>query len=285
MDLPVESILTPRYFDEALVFLADDPELLPVAGGTDVVVQIRAGRFGARRLMDISMVTPNAISVSRETLAIGAGATMDTIARSEAVHRFCPGLAAAAAKVGAWPIQCRATIGGNLGNASPAADTAPPLLAADASIVAASSRGERTIPIADLFTGPGTTVLSADELIRQVLIPPPAPRSVGRFAKLGWRREQIISVVSIATQISRDDEGVVRKAAIALGSVAPRPTRAPGAEGSITGRRLDASTIADAVKAVQADIAPIDDVRSPAWYRRVAAAVLLQRLLQESNDG
>ncbi len=235
--------------------------------------------------MDISMITPNAISVAQETLTIGAGATMDTIARSEAVQRFCPGLAAAADKVGAWPIQCRATIGGNLGNASPAADTAPPLLAADASIVAASSRGERTIPVGEFFTGPGTTVLSDDELIRQVLIPAPGKGSVSLFVKLGWRREQIISVVSLATRITLDEDGTVHDVAIALGSVAPRPIRAPEAELVIKGQSLDETVVNAAAKAVQADIAPIDDVRAPAWYRRVAASVLLQRLLRESANG
>ncbi|MCD4749322.1 MAG: xanthine dehydrogenase family protein subunit M [Thermoanaerobaculales bacterium] len=284
MDLAVKSILRPKFFEDALTYLADDPSIVPVAGGTDLVVQLRAGHRKAKRLLDISAVTSKAISVTGETLEIGAGATMDTIAQSEAVRCFCPGLSEAAAQVGAWPIQCRATLGGNLANASPAADTVPPLLASGATVITASTRGERRIPICKFFTGPGQTVIKDRELIRAIEIPYPPPNTVSLFKKLGWRREQVISVVSLAIQLTFDSEKRVSRAAVALGSVAPTPIRAPSSENFLTGQILTPETRLAASSAVQGDISPIDDVRSPAWYRRLAAKVLLSRLLERAAN-
>ncbi len=282
MDLPVKSIYRPLTFDEAVMALSEDPAMLPIAGGTDLAVQLRAGKYAGRRLLDLSGVLSRSISVSGEFLDIGAGATMDDIADSDAVLSVCPALCEAARKVGAWPIQCRATLGGNLANASPAADTAPPLLVAHAVIVAASVTGQRHIEAGEFFAGPGETTLKPGELIRSIRLPVTDPPSFSRFTKLGWQREQIISVVSLSTSLHLNDQGVVTRAAVALGAVAATPKRAPTVEAALVGHALDSSAIARAVEAVQDDMTPIDDVRAPAWYRRVAAATLLERILQEA---
>ncbi len=209
---------------------------------------------------------------------------MDEIADSDAIRSVCPALCEAARKVGAWPIQCRATLGGNLANASPAADTAPPLLVADALIVAAGKDGPRNIEAEDFFAGPGQNTLESGELIHSVLLPITDPPSFSRFTKLGWQREQIISVVSLSVSLHLNDQGLVTRAAVALGAVAATPKRAPTAEAVLVGHSLEPAAISRAVEAIQDDITPIDDVRAPAWYRRVAAATLLERMLEEAAD-
>lgn len=285
MDLPVDSVSRPSSFDEAVATFAEEPTMLPIAGGTDVTVQLRAGRHAGRRLLDVSGVIPSSISRDAQFLEIGAGATMDDIARSDAVRAVCPALCEAAQKVGAWPVQCRATLGGNLANASPAADTAPPLLVAGAVIVAAGAERRRDIQAEDFFTGPGETTLRPGELIRSIRLPLADRASFSRFTKLGRQREQIISVVSLAISLHLNDQALVTQAAVALGAVAPTPKRAPTVEAILVGHSLDPSTTDRAVQAVQDDIAPIDDVRAPAWYRRVGAAILLERMLEEAAEG
>ena len=285
MDLAVERVLHPASLDEAVRWLAANPGARAIAGGTDLVVQLRAGRRRAPTLVDLGRLGLGGIRERDGGLEIGAATTMDTIAADARVRALCPALATAAGLVGAWPIQCRATLGGNLANASPAADTAPPLLVADARLRLASPRGERELPVGELFVGPGTTALTADELIVAVLVPAwrPAGRCLDRFVKVGPRREQIISVVSLAARIAVVD-GAVAEARLALGSVAPRPVRAGATERLLAGRRVTAVLRREAAAAVQQDAAPIDDVRAPAWYRRVAVAVLLDRVLAEVAD-
>lgn len=283
MDLAVGRVLRPASLAEALRWLTTDPSARPIAGGTDLVVQMRSGRRRIETLVDLGGLALAGIRERDGGIEIGAGTTMDTIAGDTSVRAVCPALAEAAQLVGAWPIQCRATLGGNLANASPAADTAPPLLVADARVVLASSRGQRELPVAELFVGPGATALAADELILAVFVPAwkrPLGRSVDRFVKVGPRREQIISVVSLAARIAVTD-GIVAEARLALGSVAPCPVRARATERLLTGRKISSELRRRAAETIQEDIAPIDDVRAPATYRRLAVAVLLDRALAE----
>lgn len=283
MDLPVTELLRPRDLEEALALLAARPEARPLAGGTDLVVQLRAGRRAERVLVDLSRVGLAGIRETGSGLEIGAGATMDEIARDPHLARWAPALARAAGWVGAWPIQCRATLGGNLANASPAADTAPPLLVAGARVrLRSATGGERDLPIEELFTGPGRTALAPGELIVAVLLPEPlGAGGAERFAKLGPRREQVISVVSLAVRVVDRAGGRLRGVRIALGAVAPTPVRARRAEAVLEGSRPDAGALAAASEALALDIAPIDDLRAPATYRRHAAAVLLRRAVVE----
>jgi len=230
VNIPIERVLRPQGLAEALRMLGDNPGAVPIAGGTDLMVQLRDGRRAADVLLDLSSVDLIWVREDGDHLIIGAGTSMDRIARSDLARVLCPGLAEAAAQVGAWPIQCRATLGGNLANASPAADTAPPLLAASASVLLVSAGGERTLPVDELFLGPGRSALQPGELIHSVRVPAllaePGCRVVERFRKVGPRREQVISVVSVALRAHVRAGGEVERIRLAVGSAAPTPVRA-----------------------------------------------------------
>jgi len=285
MDLALESVVRPQTLDQALAVLKGVAGARVIAGGTDLVVQLRDGRRVADVLVDVSALPLAGITECRDGLDIGALTTMDEIARSEVVAAHWPALAVAAAQVGAWPIQCRATLGGNLANASPAADTAPALLVEGAVVRLRSSDGAREVPVDTFFVAPGRSAVRGGELITSVFVPQPrAPaegRIVERFVKVGPRREQIISMVSLAGQAVVAADGRVERVRLALGSVAPTPVRARRAEGALTGHVIDESVRRKTLVAAQADIAPIDDVRAPARYRRLAIATLLDRFLTE----
>lgn len=287
MDVPVSEVIRPATVAEALAALAAREDARPIAGGTDLMVQLRDGRRLAGCLVDLGRLGLAGILRDGEAIEVGAGTTMDEIAANADIQRCFPALARAARQVGAWPIQCRATLGGNLANGSPAADTAPALLVAEAIVTVISMSGIRRLPIAEFFLGPGRTALAHGDLVTSVRLPlgelPPGDRLVERFVKVGPRREQVISVVSLAGRAVIRPDGALAMVRLALGSVAPTPVRAPTAERALAGRRPDAAARRDAARAVQHDIAPIDDVRAPARYRRIAAAVLLDRFLQEAG--
>jgi CO/xanthine dehydrogenase FAD-binding subunit len=285
MDVPISEVMRPATMAEALAILAERPEARPLAGGTDLLVQLRDGRRRTDTLVDLGRIGFDRINESDGVLEIGAAARMDTIAEHPRIRHAFPALATAAGKVGAWPIQCRATLGGNLANASPAADTAPALLVADADLLLVASTGSRLVPLDGFFLGPGKTVLAPGELIAAVRLIIPrslaGSRRIERFVKVGPRREQIISVVSFAGCAVVDDDLIVTELRLAFGSVAPTPLRARQVEGIVLGRRSTPETRREALVALGEDLAPIDDVRAPASYRRIAAAVLLDRFLAE----
>jgi CO/xanthine dehydrogenase FAD-binding subunit len=286
VDVPVREVVRPSSLPEALAVLAERADARPIAGGTDLMVQLRDGRKRAAALVDLDRLGLDLVRESDAELEIGAATRMDRIAAEPRIRSIFPALAAAAAQVGAWPIQCRATLGGNLANASPAADTAPALLVEGAILKVASSGGARQIAIEEFFLAPGRSALAPGELILSVLLPfretDAGGRVVERFAKLGPRREQIISVVSLAGRVVVRDDGTFSEVRLALGSVAPTPVRARHAERALTGRAPAPEVRREAAGALQEDIAPIDDVRAPATYRRLAAAVLLDRFLEEA---
>ena len=286
MDVPVQQVIRPTTVAEALAALAERPGARPIAGGTDLMVQLRDGRTRASCVVDLGGLGLAGIRQIDDGLEISAATSMDSIAAHGGVRHHFPALAAAAGMVGAWPIQCRATLGGNLANASPAADTAPALIVAGALLTVVSTAGTRRIPVEEFFVGPGRSALTPGELLLSVFVPlagiRPGCRLVERFVKAGPRREQVISVVSLAGRAVVRADGEIETVRIALGSVAPTPVRARRAEAALTGRRPDAVARREAVQALQLDIAPIDDVRAPASYRRIAAAVLLDRFLQEA---
>jgi CO/xanthine dehydrogenase FAD-binding subunit len=281
--------MRPRSVAEALAVLAERSGTVPIAGGTDLLVQLRDGRKRAAALVDLDRLGLAGVRETDEGIEVGAGTHMDVIAADPRIRQLHPALAEAAAQVGAWPIQCRATLGGNLANASPAADTAPPLMIAGARLVLASSAGTRHAPIEEFFLAPGRSALAPDELILSVVLPSPqhqtGVRAVERFVKVGPRREQIISVASLAGRALVAASGTLLEVRLALGSVAPTPVRARRTERLLAGRRPDAELRHEAVRVLQEDIAPIDDVRAPAAYRRIACAVLLDRFLEETARG
>ena len=289
MDVPVREVMRPGSLAEALAVLAERPDSVPIAGGTDLMVQLRDGRKRAATLVDLGRLGLAEVRETDGGIEIGAATPMDRIAEDTRIRRAHPALAEAAAQVGAWPIQCRATLGGNLANASPAADTAPALMVAGASLTLVSREDTRKVPVDEFFLAPGRSALAHGELILSILLPPssqqPGLRAFERFVKVGPRREQIISMVSLAGRALVTGDGTISDVRLALGSVAPTPVRARRTERLLTGRRPDAELRREAARVLQDDIAPIDDVRAPAGYRRIACAVLLARFLEEAAHG
>jgi xanthine dehydrogenase FAD-binding subunit len=289
VNVPVREVMRPGSLAEALAVLARRPEAVPIAGGTDLLVQLRDGRRRATTLVDLDRLGLAGVRESDEGIEIGAATPMDRIAANPRIRRLHPALAEAAAQIGAWPIQCRATLGGNLANASPAADTAPALLVEGALLTLASSAGPRKVPVEEFFLAPGRSALAPGELILAVLLPSwrqdPGVRVLERFVKVGPRREQIISMASLAGRVLVAGDGTFSEVRLALGSVAPTPVRARRTERVLTGRRPDAELRREAARVLQDDIVPIDDVRAPARYRRIACAVLLDRFLEEAACG
>jgi CO/xanthine dehydrogenase FAD-binding subunit len=223
------------------------------------------------------------IALEGGSIVLGALTTYTEIRRSAICREHVPALVEAAATIGAAQIQNRGTIGGNIANASPAGDTLPVLLAADAQIVVVSVRGERTVPSEAFWTGYRKTALEPDELVLRVVIPLAAGREI-RFRKVGTRRAQAISKVVMALAWREHGRAAgwsdVR---LALGSVAATPIRAAATEAVLEGSRPTPETADRAVETLAAEIDPIDDVRSTADYRRTVAARVLHRLIRDAG--
>lgn len=277
---PVQS---PTTLADAYALLASGNGWQPIAGGTDLMVQI-TGELAPppARVLDIWHIAQlRGIDLDDGALVIGALTTYTDVRRSALCQDRLPALVQAAATIGAAQIQNRGTIGGNIINASPAGDTLPILLAADAELVLGSSAGERSVPATEFFPAYRSTARRPDELLLRVRIPLPAGRQV-RFRKIGTRRAQAISKVVIALAW-REDGGVWRDVRLALGSVAATPIRARETERVLEGAAPRQTTADHAAETLAGEIAPIDDVRSTADYRRAVAARVLHRLLRDEG--
>ena len=275
-------VVTPVSLDQALRSLAKGGYRV-LAGGTDVLVQLRDGILQDKKLLNISQLEElKYIRADAASLHIGALTTFSRIAESAAVRKFAPMLAQAAAKVGSVQITNKATIGGNLGNASPSGDSLPPLYALDAGLVLASAGGRREVPVKDFMKGYKQLDLRKDELITEVRVRKMGRDEDGVFLKHSLRFGEAISVVSACIWVRR---GKRRRefsdARIALGAVAPTIVRALGSEAIVKGGVLDESRIEAASKAVTESISPITDVRGSLEYRRDMAVHLAKIGLEE----
>ena len=289
--MPIEPPVTsPRDLAGAYAALAtgtgEDP-VRPIAGGTDLMVAL-TGELGTppASLVDLWAIDAlRGIANDGGSISLGALTTYTDIRRSAVCREHVPALVEAAATIGAAQIQNRGTLGGNIANASPAGDTLPVLLAADAVIVAGSERGEREIPAAAFWTGYRQTALRHDELILRIRIPLVADRDM-RFRKVGTRRAQSISkvVMSVAWRVTGDARpGPWYDVRVALGSVAATPIRATATEAALDGRPPIPETADRAAEILAGELAPIDDVRSTAEYRRIVAARVLHRIVRDAG--
>jgi xanthine dehydrogenase small subunit len=278
---------SPTRLEAAYALLADraGPAWRPVAGGTDLMVQV-TGEIGEppERVLDIwGLDELRGISVETDALVLGALTTYTEIRQSPVVAEFLPAMVQAAGTIGAAQIQNRGTIGGNVVNASPAGDTLPVLLACGAQMVLGSVGGERTVDADDFWPAYRTTARRDDELLIRVRIPLERDRQV-RFQKVGTRRAQAISKVVMALAWRAPGAGDpwtgVR---LALGSVAATTVRAPSTEAALEGARPTRETADAAAAALVAEIVPIDDVRSTADYRRTVAGRVLHRLIRDAG--
>lgn len=277
---PIES---PESLAHAYDLLSSGDAWRPIAGGTDLMVQI-TGELAPppERVLDLWRLDElRGISRESDALVLGALTTYTDIRSSDVCQEHLPALVAAAATIGAAQIQNRGTIGGNIVNASPAGDTLPVLLATDAEIVLGSVSGERTVASADFWTGYRQTARRPDELVVRVRIPVSPGRQV-RFRKVGTRRAQAISKIVIALSW-RPDAGVWRDVRVALGSIAATPVRARETERVLEGAAAGSESADRGAATIAEEIHPIDDVRSTADYRRVVTARVLHRLLREAG--
>lgn len=267
------ALLVPKSLDELRNLVGSGPL---ISGGTDLLVQMRDGRE-ATRLVDLSNLTdaPPPVRTRDGFLEISALSPISDVVRD--LDGALPGIAASARLFGSLQIRNRATIGGNLANASPAGDMIPPLVAAEAVLVLESSDGAREVAVSDFVTGPGKTVLADDEWISLVRIP--LPRGDEGFLKLGGRSAMAISVVTLAWRWTRQSDGSLADVRLALGAVAPTVIRASEAESLLEAGSPVGNVLDEVVAAVSGSISPIDDVRASAWYRRAVAGDLLREAL------
>lgn len=274
----------PRSLSEALRHLAEAPELTPIAGCTDLMVAGTQKLQNGKVVMDLLRIPEiRGIREDHNGWRIGATTTFREIATSRRIQRSFPALAAAATEIGGWQIQNRATLGGNIANASPAGDSLPVLLALDATVVTVGPRGQREVPYHEFHVGYRETALQPREIIAWVRISSSSSGSVQFFRKVGTREAQAISKVVVAMW-ARKQEGRLEEVRFGAGSVAPVPIRLEAAEKACQGRRPDVSVADETAEAAMAEVAPIDDVRSTAAYRRFALGRVVRRMILDSAE-
>ena len=258
------------------------PEVTLLAGGTDVMAWLHAGGFEPKRIIDIWSIRPECAAIVEEddAVSVGALATFSEIIAADSIQNWFPAFAKGCGEIGATQIQNRGTLGGNIGGSSPAGDTLPLLLAYDAEIVVESVRGARSIPYESYCMGYRSTALQHDEMITGVRLPKPPPGSFHFWKKVGTRAAQSISKVMVAGVGRLVDDKVVALR-IGVGSVAPVPLLLSSVSDLVQGHALDDKLIAQARLTAEAEISPIDDVRSTADYRRIVAGNLVVRFLEE----
>jgi CO/xanthine dehydrogenase FAD-binding subunit len=279
--LPAYELRAPGTLAEALMLMDSDPGLWrPFAGGTDLMVLMEAGKLPHHKYISLwGLRELRSIDVSPESVSVGALTTYSDVLRHPLLRDEFPLLGRAAADTGGVATQNRGTIGGNIANASPAADTPPALLVYDAELEIAAARGTRRRPYDGFHTGYKVMDLAPAELITRVHLPRGRRGWTESYRKVGTRRAQAISKVCF-TASADVSHGRVRDVRVAVGSVAPTVIRARKAEDVLRGRSIDTSTITEARRALALDIAPIDDVRSTARYRLAVAQNLLCEFLE-----
>jgi CO/xanthine dehydrogenase FAD-binding subunit len=281
--LPEFDLLMPETLSEALEMLSQGaPETVPLAGGTALLPDMRGRTRRPAKLVNVEGLE-GLHGIRREDghVVAGAGVTIAELLDDALIAQSAPVLQQASAVFANPLVRNRATLGGNLVYASPAADTAPPLLVLGAEVELASHEGVRRVPLEEFFVGVRQTVRCPDELLVAVRWPVPPAGSDGAFRKLALRKADAIAVVSAAVWVERDEDGRCRDARVALGAVAPTPIRARATEEALRGRVLTPEVIAEVAHVSCGETACIDDVRSTADYRARVAGVLVRRLLAQ----
>ena len=282
---PAPEVLRVDTLAQALAAVDADPSIRPLAGGTDMMVQLAEGPTATRattRLLDLDRLGElRRIETDGDELVLGALVTWTSVRRAPLVAAALPALAEVAGTVGAAAIRNRGTLGGSCCTASPAGDLAPLLLATDARLVATSLHGHRTISAAAFWPAYRRTALAPGELLTAIRIPLAPAREI-RVRKVGARRALAIAKVSLALGWQEDATGRWRAVRVALGSVAPTPIRARATEELLEDRTPDAGLAEEAAQTLAAEISPIDDIRSTAAYRRAVAGAVLRRFLLDA---
>lgn len=258
-----------------------------VAGGTDLMVNCRLRGVGPQHVISLRRLENlNTIRTDEATgrVRIGAFATLRQIERSPLLRERCAGLVEAAHKVGSIPVRNLATIGGNLCNASPSAETAPPLLAAAATVTLTGPAGQRTIPLEQFFLGPGKTVLRPNEVLTEVSLLADGAGAASTYERQCIRRFKDIALVGAGARLALDGEGRCRAVGLALGAVAPTPLPVPAAADLLLGQEPSDARIAEVAVAARAAARPITDIRASAEYRSAMVEVLTIRVLRALRE-
>lgn len=284
--LPEYEMLKPRDLADLLSRLQAEPGVWkPFAGGTDLMVLFEAGKLAHRKFLSIwHLAELKGIQVEDEHVTLGALTTYSEIQAHPVMQKEFPILCQAGRETGAVAIQNRGTIGGNIVNASPAADTPPGLLVHEAEVELVSTQGKRWVRYVDFHTGYKTTVMQSAEVLSRVRIPRSKSPWISFYRKVGTRKAQAISKVCFAGLIRLSGD-TVEDVRIGLGSVAPTPIRCRKTEASLKGKTIDGLSLWDAQVELQTEIAPIDDIRSTQVYRAQVAENLLEEFLERCGTG
>ena len=277
---------SPQTVDQAISLLAGaggDPRVL--AGGTDLLVQLRAGVIDPELIVDIKQID-EAMAISTEAggFRVGAAVSGARLKEHDTLSASWPGVVEAADLIGSTQIQGRASMGGNLCNASPAADTVPALNAAGATCAVAGPGGRREVPVEEICTGPGQTILTDGEFVVSILLPARGSRSGDAYLRFIPRTEMDIAVVGVGVSLSLDRDGQCSAARVAVGAVAPTALLVPAAAEALVGGTIDDAAIDAMAAAVRAVCRPIDDKRGTVAYRIEVAGVLAERACRIALD-
>jgi CO/xanthine dehydrogenase FAD-binding subunit len=273
------SYKAPSTVEEAISILAGASGLAKVlSGGTDLLVQLRSGRTKPDLIVDIKKIPGMSGIRERDgAFVIGGATSCAEIGECDALQKAWPGVVEAANLIGSTQVQGRATLAGNLCNASPAADSVPAMIAARATCVVVGSKGRREVPVESIATGPGRTSLSKDEFIVEFHLPKCPPRSADAYLRFIPRTEMDIAVVGAGVSVTLDASGACTDARVVLGAVAPTAILVPEAAAAMIGHKLDEKTLATLDQAARRACKPIDDKRGTIEYRTKVAGVMARR--------
>jgi CO/xanthine dehydrogenase FAD-binding subunit len=278
--MPRLNFTAPTTVEEAVKVLAGAPGLAKVlSGGTDLLVQLRSGRLRPELIVDAKRI-PGLIGIREEGdyFIVGAATPGVMISADERLERAWPGIVEGIDLIGSMQIQGRASLAGNLCNASPAADGVPAMIAARAIAAVAGPEGRRDVPVEQIVTGPGQTLLAKGEFVVEFKIPRPKPRQCDAYLRFIPRTEMDIAVVGCAVNVTLDADGTCTDARVVLGAVAPTQVIVAGAAEALIGHKLDEQTLARLDSAAQAACRPITDKRGTIEYRTKVAGVLARRV-------
>ena len=276
-------VLFPRTLSEMQEMRSAMPEGLIMAGGTDLLVQLRkSGQKPPALFCTEQLNEVRNIEVFPEELKVGAAVTLHCLLENETVREKLPVLYQALLSMASPPVRHAATLCGNVCTASPAGDTLPALYVLEAEVELQGRAGVRKLPIGEFINGPGNTALQPEEMLTNIIIPFPGVDTFSSYHKVGKRQAMAISVASLAVALRMDSGKTVRHIRLAWGSVGPTVSKVPAVEEFLTGRRLSVETLREAGRLASSGVSPIDDFRAHASYRRQVSGNLLLRLLEPS---
>jgi xanthine dehydrogenase FAD-binding subunit len=278
--------MRPACLEEIFFLLERHPEVLAMAGGTDLLVRLRREFTPDDRplLLLANVAELQGISDTGNEISIGAATTLTRLIADPLAGLHALLLISAACTIGGPAVRNMATIGGNISTASPAGDSLPPLYVLGAEVELASAHGKRRLPIREFVAGPGRTQLHKREIITRILLPHAEQFTFWTFEKVGLRRSLAMAVTSFAGMMRLSACGMVEEARFAWGSVGPTVVRLPELEAELVGARMDSDTIRNAAETVRRGVSPIDDIRATADYRRSVAANLLTRFMEGVHE-